>query len=181
MHILIFDTETTGLLKPSAVPLDLQPQIIEFASILVDSVTGDIERTCSTLINPGKPLPPVITKITGLRDDDLRDQPSFADVRDAIAGEFALAQVAIAHNMPFDQGMLLTELRRLEDTTFPWPKTLICTVQEYLHVHGWRMNLKVFHQHIMGEELVQTHRALDDVLALHKILTKANFYKGITR
>lgn len=42
---IVFDTETTGLLKPESAPLSEQPQIIEFAGIKVDFDTlEEIDR-----------------------------------------------------------------------------------------------------------------------------------------
>lgn len=177
MRCIIFDTETTGLLKPSMVPLNTQPHIIEFASMIVNTKTLKVERTFTTLCKPPCPLDPVITKITKLTDEDLADAPLFSQQAASIAQEFKRADVGIAHNMPFDSGMLLNELRRCEHMGFPWPQKLICTVQAYEHVHGYRMNMEKFYAWALGEPLVQTHRALDDVKALHKILLKLEFYK----
>ena len=167
---IIFDTETTGLLLPSSAPLEKQPRIIEFGAILITPVGKVTEH--SWLLNPGIPLEPIITKITGLTDADLVGKPSFADVASKIAALFAKATMGFAHNAAFDMGMIAHEVTRCHYGTFPWPATTVCTVQEYLHVFGWRMNLQKLYLHVMGVPLVQSHRALDDCRALLTILQK---------
>ena len=39
VKIIMFDTETTGLLLPEGAPLENQPQIIEFAAIAMDNTS----------------------------------------------------------------------------------------------------------------------------------------------
>ena len=172
MRILIFDCETTGLL-PS------KPYIIEFASIVVESTTRRIERTYSTLIKPPIALPPVITKITKLTDAALADAPSFVEVVGAIEHEFKEAQFALAHNMPFDFGVLSGELARHNHGTFPFPpmERMLCSVQLYFHLHGRRLRLEEWYTMATNKPFVQTHRALDDVMALHEILCESGFYE----
>ena len=167
---LVYDVETTGLLLPSVADLDKQPHIIEFALIKV--VDGEIVSEHEWLINPGVPLEPVITKITGLKDEDLVDKPSFIEIISEIEKVFVGVDQLIAHNLPFDSGMLSTELRRVGRVDFVWPKEMVCTVQETLHMRGHRIKLTDLYKMMTGNELNQTHRALDDVRALVEISLK---------
>ena len=177
MKIIIFDVETTGLPKPSLVPLDKQPYIIEFGALRV--VNGKVTKKFNQLIDPGCKLPEKITKITGITDADLVGQPSFEVVLPDIIKLFRGADILIAHNAPFDTSLLKFELQRLEYTKFPWPKQIICTVQEYRTLIGKWPKLTELYANIMGKELAQTHRALDDCIALHEILAKDKFYERI--
>lgn len=173
MKNLIFDTETTGLIKHPSAKDSVQPQIIEWGGALVDE-TGEVLREINLLINPGKPLPDKITKITGITEDDLEGRPKFAEVVEEIRGMFAEADSVIAHNLPFDSGMMKLELNRLGlNDEWPWPKIQICTVQEHFPMWGYRPKLVQLYQHYMGAKLDQTHRALDDVMALVEICKKA--------
>lgn len=172
---LIFDTETTGLLLPSTAALADQPHIIEIGLIEVvkGSVEVAIEREWSWLINPGQPLTEEITKITGLKDSDLEGKPSFVEVLPELIEVFLGARGFIAHNLPFDLGMLLTELRRCgKESAFPFPPEQLCTVSAYAHLKGHNQKLPDLYKHFMGKELKQTHRALDDARALAEIVLK---------
>lgn len=175
----VWDTETTGLLIPGA-PLDKQPHIIEFGVVMVASAEFEgvenpyvLDRH-SWLINPGVPLEPIITKITGLTDDDLRGKPSFAEVLPEIVAFFIGVHGMVAHNLPFDKGMLVVELQRLgKEHAFPYPPEQICTVAHFVQTFGRRAKMTEVYARVMGKPLPQTHRALDDCSALAEICMKA--------
>lgn len=169
MLALVFDTETTGLPKhPNSKP-NVQPKIIEFGGALVNVYSGIVADTLQLIINPQEPIEAIITKITGLTDDDLKDQPTFPEVAPQIRDFFARADALIAHNLPFDSTLLELELNRHHIENWPWPKTEICTVQEHAEEWGRRPKLLELYQAATGEPLAQTHRALDDVMALVKV------------
>jgi DNA polymerase III epsilon subunit-like protein len=172
MTALIFDTETTGLVKHPKAKDSVQPQIIEWGGVLVNE-DGDIIAEYNTLINPGIKLPEKITKITGITDDDLIDAPIFKDVAEKIRGFFEKADHVIAHNLSFDMDMMKLEIERLGIKDWPWPQYNTCTVQEHAEEWGRRPKLTELYKHYMGEPLAQTHRALDDVKALLEICIKA--------
>lgn len=170
MKVLVFDTETTGLLLPSAAPLDKQPRIIELGiAVLLDGQT--IEEH-NWLIDPGEPISAEITKITGITNEQLTGKPSFKDVWSEAQGLFLSADAVIAHNLPFDKGMIDNEVQRLmgEPLGCGWPEVQLCTVQEFSHVFGHRPKLTELYEHFLGRPLMQTHRALDDVHALVEIV-----------
>lgn len=178
MSIIIFDTETTGLLLPSSVPLNEQPRIIELGALKID-FSGNQLGMLSQLINPGVEIEPKITKITGIKNEDLIGRPSFSEYLENLKIFFSDATMMICHNANFDVSMLKLELRRCECNDFNIPKNIICTVQEYYSSFGYRPSLKVLYQRHMRVPLQQTHRALDDAKALNEILMKDNFYDSI--
>ena len=71
--MIIFDLETTGLPKAEGSDLNMQPRIIEFGAIRVTD--GNLEEydRLEFFCNPGHPLDPVITKITGITDGMLKE------------------------------------------------------------------------------------------------------------
>ncbi len=191
MRTIIFDTETTGLPQRGQ-PLAAQPQIIEIGAVLVDDrfEHGDPSRLTfySQLINPGVPIPAIITKITGLQDADLVGHPMFLDVWSGFPRStdpedsskfieepgFATLLLGcdrlIAHNAPFDVEMLSNELTRIEiDPATVLPKEIICTVSELNHIFGRRAKMTELYEKLLGKPLEQTHRALDDARALYEI------------
>lgn len=177
MHTLIWDTETTGLPKHPDAKDSVQPRIIEFGAALVDE-SGAVLESINLLINPQQPLEAIITKITGLTDDDLKDQPTFVQSVEQIAAMFARAERMIAHNLPFDENLLQMELNRCNRAEgFPWPRQKFCTVQEHAEEWGRRPKLLELYNHYMNKPLDQKHRAIDDVMALRDVCVAAGVLK----
>ena len=168
MIALIFDTETTGLPKHPNAKDTVQPRIIEWGGVLADQ-DGHILDQLDILINPGQKLEAIITKITGLTDEDLAGEPGFKTRAPDIRALFAQADVLVAHNLPFDHGLMGMELKRAGIVDWPWPRRMICTVQEHAEEWGYRPKLLELYEHYMGKPLSQKHRALDDVLALVEV------------
>jgi DNA polymerase III epsilon subunit-like protein len=179
--ILVFDTETTGLTLHPDAPANLQPKIIEFGAALLDRKTGEVRDTINLLIDPGEQLDPIITKITGITNDDLAGGPDFSTASKRIVPFFERASVAVAHNLPFDRDMWRNEWRRAygPDSTAPWPKSECCTVGLFRAEWGRDMKLLELYEDILGKPLAQTHRALEDVMALVEILQANSNYKAL--
>ena len=176
MTTVIFDTETTGLLQPMSVPLEKQPRIIEIGAIKIDH-TGEIDHI-SQLINPGVEISDTITKITGIKQEDLTGMPSFLDVMPRLQEFFDGVDLIICHNAPFDTGMMQVEIQ-LSGKELIMPPQTICTVQEYKPLFGHRPKLTELYEAIIGKPLMQSHRAIDDVRALYEVLLEDEFFKQI--
>lgn len=174
--MIIFDTETTGLIEKGAVPLTKQPFIIElFAAKLDDDnvESGEIVESIHFLAKPPIPLSPKITEITGLTDEDLKDAKPFAAFYKELVDFFFGERVLVAHNLAYDVGMMTLELRRLDRMTrFPWPPEHKCTMEltKHLHPRGKWMKQEQLYKHYFKVDPKQTHRAESDVLQLIKIV-----------
>ena len=167
--VCVFDVETTGLpLHPSA-PLEKQPKIIELGAALLDR-EGKVVETFSQLVHPRESVTEEITKITGITNEMLVDAPNFEECLPQLRHVFGQAFAVFAHNLPFDRLMLRNELKRLDCLDFPWPRGEYCTVG--LHRGEWGRNPKLIelYEATMGRPLPQTHRALDDVMALVEVV-----------
>lgn len=168
--VLVFDTETTGLTLHPDAPLSKQPKIIELGAALLDR-HGSIVDTYNQLIHPQESLSAEITRITGITDEQLVGAPMFAEALPGLRSFFARAHSVFAHNLPFDRAMLRNEALRCDAwETFPWPRQEFCTVG--LHRDAWGRNPKLteLYAETLGKPLPQTHRALDDVLALVEVV-----------
>lgn len=96
------DVETTGL-RPAS------HRVIEIGMIRYSG--GEAVERFQALFDPQRALPAYITKLTGIRDADLRGQDSFADHAEKIEA-FLGDTLLIGHNVMFDIGFVNAELRR---------------------------------------------------------------------
>ena len=97
-RVVVLDTETTGLDSKSE-------KVIELAmlSVLVDTVTGlpvGPVTIYESFEDPGKPIPPQITEITGIDDSMVLGQRIDDAAVNALVQE---ADLVVAHNAGFDR------------------------------------------------------------------------------
>ena len=64
-----------------------------------------------SLVDPGTGVSPFVTRLTGIREQDLRGRPVFEDILPEVV-RLLEGAVVVAHNLPFDRRILLTELDR---------------------------------------------------------------------
>ena len=169
--MVILDCETTELLMPEVADLASQPHIIEIAMLKMTDDYKEVDRY-EALINPGVPIDDEQhKKITGLSNADLADAPAFIELLDELRTFFLGEGKMIAHNLEFDLGMLVVELRRVgQEFAFPYPPQQVCTVVNTKHLKGKRLKLTELYEMKIGKPYKQTHRAMDDVLALAEIV-----------
>ncbi len=146
---IALDLETTGL----SVDHDA---IIEIGAV---KFTGEETLdTFSTFVNPGRPIPPEITQLTGIRDADVVGAPSVYDVLprlDRFAGQLPV----IGHNVAFDLGFIQRHSHLLENEgldTFELASVLL--------PHAERYSLTALSR-LLRIKLEHAHRALHDAQA----------------
>ncbi|MDP0929076.1 3'-5' exonuclease [Paracoccus onubensis] len=93
---VVFDTETTGL--------EDSDRMVQIAGLRIarGRLTGE---SFETLVNPGRAIPPRATAIHGISDAMVADAPG-PDMALTSFHHFAQDAVLVAHNAPFDMGML---------------------------------------------------------------------------
>ena len=165
--MIILDSETTGLLKPTLAESSQQPFITE---LYCCKVTNDFKLIdeFNHLIKPPIPIPEIITKITGIDDAMLAGKPSFVEIYDELCDFFLGEDILVAHNASFDVGVIHWELFRLDkEKQFPWPKNHICTVEKSFGIKNRRLKLSQLHEMATGKSHIEgAHRAKEDVMAL---------------
>ncbi len=97
-ELVAIDLETTGF-DP------IKDAIIEIGAVRMQE--GVIVETFSTLINPGRPIPPHITHLTGIQADDVVDKPGIEGALPALS-HFVGSAIVVGHNIGFDLDFLKT-------------------------------------------------------------------------
>ena len=154
----VVDLETTGATPGFS-------RITEIGAVRLEG--GCEVATFSALVNPGVPIPEMITGITGIDDATVADAPPIGVVLPRFV-DFAAHSVLVAHNAQFDLGFLDYELGRLERRTFSRPAldTLrlarkLCPQQRCsLSALSYRFDTRV----------KPVHRALQDAQATAELL-----------
>ena len=93
---VVFDLETTGF---SAI----KDKIIEIGAVKV--VKGEIVDSFSTFVNPRRPIPFEITKLTSITDEMVMEYPDIETILPQFL-EFVGDAVLVAHNAGFDVGFI---------------------------------------------------------------------------
>lgn len=114
----VIDVETTG---GSAAGSD---RIIEVAVVLVQGERREL--VFDTLVNPGRPIPGVVTSITGITNAMVREAPPFETIAEELLDVLA-GRVFVAHNARFDWHFVVTELKRARALRLEG--TRLCTVR----------------------------------------------------
>ncbi len=114
---VVFDLETTGL-SPSR-----GDAIVSIGAVRVDNAALTEERF-STLVDPGRPIPPGSTRYHGITDAMVRGAPSEAEAVAAFAA-FAEGSVLVAHNAGFDMTCLAAAEYRGAP---PLPNPALCSL-----------------------------------------------------
>ncbi len=157
---VVVDLETTGTSPNSGA------MITEIGAVKIRG--GEVLGEFHTLVNPGAPIPPFITVLTGITDAMVAPAPLFAEVLPAFL-EFcgsADETILIAHNAPFDIGFLKAASEQLE---YPWPSfrvldTVKIARRTLSKDETPNVKLGTLAQYF-GLTEPPTHRALDDARA----------------
>ena len=164
--ITIFDCETTGFLKAKGNPLSVQPHIIEVYAMQIDEDFNLINEI-DTFVKPPIAISKKITSITGITDDDVKNAPTFLEIYPGLLNVFWKSHTVVAHNLSFDEGMLINELKRIDKVySFPFPPHKFCTVEQSMHLKGRRLKNGDLYELATGKKLENAHRAKNDVMAL---------------
>lgn len=157
---VVLDLETTGLSPSTA-------RICEIGAQRVRAL--ELTDAFETLVDPGIPIPPAISALTGLDRSMVRGAPRVElAVRRFLA--FAGDEPLVAHNARFDLGFLDREVERLTGRRVAAP--VVDTVWLARRLLGSRLRRVSLASlaHFLGVPTEPCHRALADARATAEIL-----------
>lgn len=119
LEYAVVDVETTGSSAYRG------HRMTEVCAVVLDGHGRRIEEY-RTLLNPGRPIPPTITRLTNITDAMVRDAPTFRDVA-ADLGRVLEGRVFVAHNAGFDWRFVTFEMENALGLRPDAP--VLCTVR----------------------------------------------------
>lgn len=158
----VVDLETTGHSPEKG------DRMIQIAIVFVKN--KKIVDRYSTFVQPEQPIPPFISELTSITDEDVKDAPTF----DAIAKEVAQqleGTIFVAHNTQFDLSFLHYEWERCG--VEPWKGETIDTVElskiAFPSAYSYRLQDLASQLQL---PLQRAHRADDDAEATAHLLMR---------
>lgn len=160
--LVIFDLETTGLDIVKA-------RIIQISYIKVHP-DGREERG-NEIINPEEPIPPFISQLTGITDEDVKGKPTFKELAANLAQLFTGCDFGGFNSNGYDIPLLAEEFLRA-GIDFDFSK---CRMIDAMNIFRKmeRRNLASAYKFYCGrkmEEDFEAHRADQDTEATYRVL-----------
>lgn len=174
---VVLDLETTG-----GSPRDCA--ITEIGAVKVRG--GEVIGEFQTLINPGGPIPPFITVLTGITDAMVISAPPIGEALFSLIEFLGSCEetVLVAHNAPFDIGFLKSAAEKLQTS---WPRYQVIDTARITRYVVTRDEVRDFKLSTLasffGANTNPEHRALADARAtvdvLHGVIERLGSF-GVT-
>lgn len=161
----VVDIETTGSFAADN-------GITEIGIVLHNGV--EVEGVYHSFVNPEKPIPPFVSKLTGIYNYTVADAPVFTTIADKVYN-LLRNRIFVAHNVNFDYTFIK---HHLEKAGYDWGVNKICTVRLARKVFpGYtKYGLESITAHL-GIVNKKAHSAYGDALATAELLTMC-YQKG---
>lgn len=171
---VVVDLETTGL-DPE------QDRITEIGAVRARG--GEVLGELATFVDPGAPIPPAVTALTGIRDADVAGAPPIEGVLPSLL-EFLRGGVLVGHNVRFDLGFLRAALERAgRDRLEPIVLDTAVLARRLVRAEVRDCRLATLARHL-GSPVAPDHRALTDARAtlhvLHALIERSTAHGVVT-
>ncbi|MEP6691144.1 MAG: 3'-5' exonuclease [Gemmatimonadaceae bacterium] len=162
MSYVVVDVETTGSRAWNG------DRVTEIAAVVVRD--GVVTDSFETLVNPERSIPPIITALTHISWEMVRNAPPFRDICERLL-DVLHGHVFVAHNAEFDWRFLCAEVHRASGRTLDGRR--LCTVRLARRVLPQlrSRSLDYVADHY-GIEIVGRHRAGGDATATAHVLVR---------
>lgn len=157
--IVVFDLETTGTWVE-------KDKIVEIA--LIKHTPEGQQEVYVKRVNPGIPIPAVVTQIIGITNDDLKDAPFFKEIAGDVLRFIGNADLVGFGIERFDLPVLERELKDA-GYLFDWQRLNVYDLQKVYHINE-RRDLSAAYQFYCQKNLINAHSALADTKATLEIL-----------
>lgn len=157
--LIFFDLETTGINIVS-------DRIVEISYLKI--YPNGEEETNTYLVNPTIPIPEKSTAIHGIRDEDVKDAPTFKELAKTLANILEGSDLAGYNSNKFDIPLLAEELLRAE-VDIDLKKRKFIDVQVIFHKKEQR-TLGAAYKFYCDRDLSDAHSAQADTRATFEVL-----------
>jgi DNA polymerase-3 subunit epsilon len=162
LSYVVVDVETTGMRVWDG------DRITEIAAVVVRE--GEVAEVFQTLVNPERPIPPMITALTHISWEMVKDAPRFRDICDEVLRVLG-GHVFVAHNAEFDWRFVSAEIARAAGRELLGPR--LCTVRLARrllpHLRSRKLDSLA---HYYNVDIAARHRAAGDAVATAQILLR---------
>jgi len=157
--LIFFDLETTG----TNVGCD---RIVEISYLKV--FPNGEEESKTRLINPEMPIPPQVTAIHGISDEDVKDAPTFKMIAKSLAAQIEGCDLAGYNSNRFDIPLLAEEFLRA-DVDIDLMRRKFVDIQTIFHKKEPR-TLAAAYKFYCDKDLENAHSAASDTKATYEVL-----------
>jgi DNA polymerase-3 subunit epsilon len=157
--LAFFDLETTGV----TVGAD---RIVEIS--ILKLLPEGTKQTFTRRINPEIPIPEAASKVHGIYNADVANEPTFRQLAPEIVSFIGNADLAGYNSNKFDVPMLVDEFLRVE-IQFDMKGRKLVDVQNIFHKMEQR-TLSAAYKFYCNKEIVNAHSAEADILATYEVL-----------
>ena len=162
LSYVVVDVETTGM------NAFFGDRVTEIAAVVVRG--GRIAEQFQTLVNPERPIPAMITALTHITPQMVRDAPRFREIATELL-QFLQGHVFVAHNAEFDWRFVSAEVARATNRQLTGRR--LCTVRLARRVLPQLRSRKLDSlAHFYDVTITDRHRAAGDALATAHILLR---------
>jgi len=162
LEYAVVDVETTGTSPGDGARMTEIAVMQVSGGVLVDEF--------STLVDPARPIPPWISRLTGISDEMVRDAPAFEEVAPRVR-RMLEGRVFVAHNVGFDWRFVTEEMRRASSLLPVGPRLCTLRLARRALPELDRRGLDALAEHY-GVEVEDRHRAAGDARATVTILNR---------
>ncbi len=167
--LAFFDLETTGV----NIGAD---RIVEIS--ILKLMPDGTKQVKTKRVNPGKPIPAEASKVHGIYDKDVENEPLFKEVADELLQFIGNADLAGYNSNKFDVPMLADEFIRA-DIDFDMKGRRLVDVQNIFHKMEQR-TLSAAYKFYCNKEIENAHSAEADIIATYEVFeAQMNRYENL--
>ncbi|MAG32442.1 MAG: hypothetical protein CL908_16290 [Deltaproteobacteria bacterium] len=149
--VAVISLETTGL------PDRRGAEILEIGIVMLDPGQSSV-GVVSSLVRPGRSIPSLVSRLTGLVDEDVMAAPRIESIRDSVRDRLA-GRALVIHQADFGRSFLSRDI----DSSLGSARYLDCQeILAFTHPDAPDLRLETFTRLLLAREA--RHRALQDAI-----------------